>query len=820
MRFVTLVLLITLSILFIYGCSEDEQSPLEVVSKAEKLTPPSGSTTGAIEIPTDSKIKPDDMKILVGGEEITPFATGEFFVPEPEIPQMLIAMNPDGKVRYFGYVIPADAQGAPARGKTTIQALAQCNLSAESTAIELVFLNSMLHALPTELYYEAIQMVKDEPAVKTFVGVLDLELKRNPYLGLEDILPNVKSEFTKAVSAINDKVISYTGKPAPPLNISPAQRQSGCEITRNPQDPEGLIQIKNYFRRYVFVIAHKPGSTQSLDSKFVGMAKPAISIYTLVNFLKGNFDVVPAENSMQLPLTAQKDTLQVEVVGPALGASKESQWPMEYYKASGATVGVVYIIPFIKFFIGSSVDSALGTGLTDKDVYELFALEAYNIIKTSTALKEAYNKGKIGYMVWETASGLWKSKVFQQIMIQKLGTSVIAGMFEKVVPVLKVAGSAIEGFNAGYATGEMLTADTQVTFNAIESEAIIRINSPSNNTSTQQNTIHIIGKVENTDATKVQIIVNDKEQQANITNGSFDASITLTDGNNVIKVSVDGVIAQVNITKIKQTVGGNEIIGHDGAPMVLIPAGDFQMGDAFNEGWDEERPVHTVYLDAFYIDKYEVTNAQYKKFVQATGHKEPEGYFYNVNNDWVWGKPWQDKNYNGDNQPVVCVSWDDAKAYADWAGERLPTEAEWEKAARGGLSGKRYVWGDEWAPPKNAGNFADETAGKVFGWDWIIADYDDGYAYTAPVGKFTSNGYGLYDMAGNVWEWCADWYGDNYYATSPKSNPTGPASGSYRVLRGGSWIFDNDYALRVANRSSGGPADIYYNVGFRCAGLR
>ena len=817
MRFVTLVLLITSSILFIYGCSEDEQSPLEVVSKAEKLTPPTGSTTGAIEIPTDSKIKPDDMKILVGGKEITPFATGEFFVPEPEIPQMLIALNPDGKVRYFGYVLPAETQGAPSR-KNKIQINTQCSIGPESTAIELVFLSSMLHALPTELYYEALEMVKDEPAVKTFVGVLDLELKMNPYLGLEDILPNVKTEFTKAVSVINDKIRSYIPQPAPPLNISPAQRQSGCEITRNSQDSEGLIQIKNYYHRYVFVIAHKQGSTQKLTDKFVGMGKPAISIYTIVNFFKGNFDTVPAEETMTLPLTAQKDTLQVEVVGFALGASKESQWPMEYYMASGATVGMVYIIPLIKHALGSSVESAFDTGFTTNDVYELFALETYNIIKTSVELKEAYNKGKIGYVVWETASGLWGSKTFQQIMIKKFGTSVIAGLFEKALPVLKAAGIIVEGFNAGYATSQWAIAEPQVTFNAIETETIVRITEPSNNTSTQQNTIHILGKVENTDATKVQIIVNDEEQQANIAYGSFDATIALIDGNNIIKVSVDGVIAQVNITKTKQTVGGNEIIGKDGAPMVLIPAGEFQMGDPFNEGWGDELPVHTVYLDAFYIDRYEVTNAQYKKFVQATGYKEPEGYIYDVNNDWVWGKPWQDKNYNGDNQPVMCVSWYDAKAYADWAGKRLPTEAEWEYAARGGLSGKRYVWGNEWPPPKNAGNFADETARKVFDrpGDWIISGYDDGYAYTAPVGKFTPNGYGLYDMAGNVWEWCADWYDSNYYANSLKSNPTGPASGSFRVLRGGSWNNNNNDNLRVANRNNNNPTDDNNNVGFRC----
>ena len=288
-------------------------------------------------------------------------------------------------------------------------------------------------------------------------------------------------------------------------------------------------------------------------------------------------------------------------------------------------------------------------------------------------------------------------------------------------------------------------------------------------------------------------------------------------------VNGDGIVNILDLVLVAKHFGEkyelpNEIIGKGGSPMVLIPAGEFQMGD--NEVGSDERPVHTVYLDAFYIDKYEVTNAQYKKFVEATGYKEPEGYIYDVNNDWVWGKPWQDKNYNGDNQPVMCVSWNDAKAYADWAGKRLPTEAEWEKAARGGLAGKRYVWGDDWPPPKNAGNFADETSGIVFAGWWIIDGYDDGYAYTAPIGKFTSNGYGLYDMAGNVWEWCADWYDSNYYDNSPKSNPTGPASGSSRVLRGGSWSLAIDFYLRVALRNSSGPTSLSFGPGFRCSGLR
>jgi len=230
------------------------------------------------------------------------------------------------------------------------------------------------------------------------------------------------------------------------------------------------------------------------------------------------------------------------------------------------------------------------------------------------------------------------------------------------------------------------------------------------------------------------------------------------------------------------------IIGNDDAEMVLIPEGEFQMGS--NDGGPDEKPVHTVNLDAFYMDKYEVTNKQYRGFVRATtGQRDPESITITL----IWGgkvkgkfEPWQDKNFNGDNQPVVCVNWDDAKAYADWAGKRLPTEAEWEKAARGRLVGKKYPWGDD-LTHDNA-NYKG-TGGN------------DKWEYTSPVGSFAPNGYGLYDMAGNVWEWCAD------------------GSGSSKVFRGGSWWNSESESdlFRVAYR--------YFNVlptngtndaGFRC----
>ena len=219
--------------------------------------------------------------------------------------------------------------------------------------------------------------------------------------------------------------------------------------------------------------------------------------------------------------------------------------------------------------------------------------------------------------------------------------------------------------------------------------------------------------------------------------------------------------------------------------MALILAGEFQMGS--NDGDSDEKPVHTVYLDAFYIDKYEVTNAQYKKFIDATEYKAP---YY-----------WNDSRFNAPNNPVVGVTWYDAKAYADWAGKRLPTEAEWEKSARGGLVGKKYPWGDTLT--HDDANYSG-TGGK------------DIWTYTSPVGSFKPNGYGLYDMVGNVWEWCADWYDANYYAISPKSNPTGPSSGSWAVLRGGSWS-DYGHYLRVAYRYfSYAPTNDNYDVGFRC----
>ena len=267
-------------------------------------------------------------------------------------------------------------------------------------------------------------------------------------------------------------------------------------------------------------------------------------------------------------------------------------------------------------------------------------------------------------------------------------------------------------------------------------------------------------------------------------NGSFTytPNVNWNDGDSFTYKANDGAIesppATVNITI-------TPIVAE--APMVRIPAGNFQMGDAFKEGNADDLPVHTVSLNAFYIDRYEVTNAQYRKFMRATGYKAPAY--------------WNDLAYNAQNQPVVGVTWYDAKAYADWAGKRLPTEAEWEKAARGGLVGKRYPWGNDIS--HNNANYLG-TGGR------------DQWDITAPVGSFASNGYELYDIAGNVLEWCADWYGSNYYANSPESNPTGPSSGTYKVARGGSWNFDANLQLVAYRFNNIFPSNFGRNLGFRC----
>ena len=230
----------------------------------------------------------------------------------------------------------------------------------------------------------------------------------------------------------------------------------------------------------------------------------------------------------------------------------------------------------------------------------------------------------------------------------------------------------------------------------------------------------------------------------------------------------------------------------DGKEMVLIPAGSFEMGDHFSEGNEDELPVHRVTLDAFYMDTHEVTVGQFKQFVNQTGYD--------------YDHMWDDvaKYSPGDDYPMIYVNWNDATAYAEWAGKRLPTEAEWEYAARGGLVGQRYVWGDD-----------EKLARDYANYEWV--EGKDKWELCSPVGSFKPNGYGLYDMAGNVLEWCADRYDGNYYTNSPANNPQGREDSiyKYRVLRGGSWLALTN-SLRVAYRPIDNPNSRYIYYGFRC----
>ena len=236
----------------------------------------------------------------------------------------------------------------------------------------------------------------------------------------------------------------------------------------------------------------------------------------------------------------------------------------------------------------------------------------------------------------------------------------------------------------------------------------------------------------------------------------------------------------------------------DGARMVLIPAGSCEMGDHFDEGDASEQPVHKVQLDAFYMDSQEVTVEQFREFVDESGH----GY----------GRWSEVEKYSPDDKhPMVYVTWNDAVAYCKWAGKRLPTEAEWEYAARGGLTGKQYPWGNRIT--HDYANYA--GMGGKDPWDNPKDKWD---SQTAPVRSFEPNGYGLYDMAGNILEWCADWYDNGYYGRSPTKNPKGPNSSpsGWMVLRGGSWLGDIK-ALRVSRRSHRSPTSADNSYGFRCA---
>lgn len=269
-------------------------------------------------------------------------------------------------------------------------------------------------------------------------------------------------------------------------------------------------------------------------------------------------------------------------------------------------------------------------------------------------------------------------------------------------------------------------------------------------------------------------------------------TITLTVGNGAPSPITAETEKAISVTAEPEIVYKN-----DGTTMLLIPTGTFEMGDSFGEGLPHELPVHTVTVNAFYMDVTEVTNAVYKQFLDATGHKAPNF--------------WDDPAFNAPDQPVVGVTWLDAAAYAQWAGKRLPTEAEWEYAARGGQAGMRYPWGNEIT--HDDANYKGKNGRDI--WDG-----------PAPVGSFAKNDYGLYDMGGNVWEWCADEYDAKFYAVSQENNPIAGKLITFtnddfanvntrRVSRGGSWT-SADNKLRIPNRNFLDPQATSETTGFRC----
>jgi len=262
--------------------------------------------------------------------------------------------------------------------------------------------------------------------------------------------------------------------------------------------------------------------------------------------------------------------------------------------------------------------------------------------------------------------------------------------------------------------------------------------------------------------------------------------------------------------------------------MVTIPAGAFIMGDA--QGDIDEKPAHEVALNAYYMDKYEVSNAQFCRFLNATANIKHDHSWFLIDVEYVTvhersGRSYTAKNdengilhKNGryvvitghEQEPVVNVTWYGARAYAKWAGKRLPTEAEWEYAARGGLEGKHYPWGDG-SPDGKHCNFADKNCFR----DWADESVDDGYEKCAPVTAFLSTGYGLHNMAGNVYEWCEDWYGERYYTASPRQNPNGSLTGSERIIRGGDFR-STAKELTVYHRRHREPDWYESYLGFRC----
>ena len=275
--------------------------------------------------------------------------------------------------------------------------------------------------------------------------------------------------------------------------------------------------------------------------------------------------------------------------------------------------------------------------------------------------------------------------------------------------------------------------------------------------------------------------------------------------------------------------------------MVKLEGGVFLMGTESAEGFvaDGEGPIRSVTVDPFYMDAMPVSNQQFREFVRATGYitdAERFGWSFVFRNhldgrpvedtvhrvEWwckVTGSHWSQPEGPGSsienrlNLPVLQVSWNDAATYAAWAGKRLPTEAEWEFAARGGLEQKTYSWGDELTP-------AGVHMCNIWQGTFPATDTgEDGFTAVGPADAFPSNRYGLYGMSGNAWEWCSDWFDPSWHAVATHVNPTGPSGGSSRVMRGGSFLCHASYCnrYRVAARTSNTPDSATTNLSFRCA---
>ncbi|MBN2354850.1 formylglycine-generating enzyme family protein [candidate division KSB1 bacterium] len=274
-----------------------------------------------------------------------------------------------------------------------------------------------------------------------------------------------------------------------------------------------------------------------------------------------------------------------------------------------------------------------------------------------------------------------------------------------------------------------------------------------------------------------------------------------------------GVVFSCRTEKAQQT----------GIEWVKIPSGSFEMGDTFGDGDHDEQPVYKERVSGLKMSKTEVTVAQFRRFVEATGYetdaeKEGAGWAWNGSRfEWMEDVSWRNPGFpQGDDHPVVNVSWRDARAFCEWAGCRLPEESEWEYAARDGGKKIKYAWGNDSPQGSKGGNVGDESGREVLHLLAYFEGYDDGYVFTAPVASFAANQLGLHDMTGNVWEWCMTQY-EEYIGPRPPQRQFSPMPmETSRVLRGGSYADDPAFS-RCSDRSGQDVAFSYPYIGFRVA---